>query len=80
MNLSDEERAVRKGTEVACCESTEYVMSQDEVNINQDGSQLHKSRQEPYHRSAEGLENSENRKLHAQFLEYRDIFSKDDQD
>lgn len=67
MNLSDEERVVRKGTEVACCESVEYVtlISQDEVNKKQDGSQLHRSLQELYDRSAEGLEHSEKRKLHA---------------
>ena len=82
MNLSDEERVVREGTEVACCESVEYVtlISQDEVNTKQDGSQLHRSLQELYDRSTEGLEYSEKRKLHALLLEYRDIFSKDDQD
>ena len=57
MNLSDEERVVRKGTEVACCESVEYVtlISQDKVNKKQDGSQLHRSLQELYDEAPKAL-------------------------
>ena len=50
------------------------------MNKKQDGSQLHGSLQEFYDRSAEGLQYSENRKLHALLLEYGGIFSKNDQD
>ncbi|XP_028418335.1 uncharacterized protein LOC114543636 [Dendronephthya gigantea] len=82
MNLSDEERVIRKGTEVASCESVECVTlsGESEVSERQQVPEFHQTLRELYERSAEGLDGSQRKKLYALLAYFEDIFSKGSHD
>ncbi|XP_028408645.1 uncharacterized protein LOC114531194 [Dendronephthya gigantea] len=80
LNLSDEERKLRKGVNVASCEivdslavveKPEEAMS-TETMIDGDLKEVVK---ELYTRSSEGLDNVQKKKLHSLLVEFKDVFS-----
>ena len=82
LNMSDEERVVRKGTDVASCEvidsltvveKSEREEMQAESNVV-DG-ELKGMIKELYKRSSNGLDSKQKEKLHALLVEFEDKFS-----
>jgi hypothetical protein len=81
LNMSDEERVVRKGTDVASCEVIDSLTNAEKLEGEMqaestvvDG-ELKGMVKELYSRSSDGLDGRQKEKLHALLVEFEDVFS-----
>ena len=80
LNMSDDERIVRKGTDVANCEVIESLAVVEELEGMQAeatvvGGELKGEVKELYRRSSDGLDCRQKEKLHTLLMEFEDVFS-----
>ena len=81
LNMSHEERVVRKGTDVASCEvidsltNAEKLEGEMQAELTVVDEELKGMVKELYSRSSDGLDSRQKEKLHALLVEFEDVFS-----
>ena len=78
LNISDDERIVREGTDIASCEIIDSVtrIGKTEARSRGKDDDLPELVKKLYERSSEGLDDPQKRQLYSLLVEFTDVFSK----